>query len=248
MQKTCLLFLFQMTFGGFAIAQSAHKSLRSGDEAFDNAKYENAEKAYQQALKKSPGNNKATYNLGNSMYRQGKYEDAANLLTDAAKKAQTPAERADAYHNLGNAQMQLQKYDQAVQAYQNSLRNRPGDAETKQNLQMALRKKQEQQQQQQQQEQQKKDQQQQEQNKNQDQNQQDQKDQQNQDQNQPQQNQQNKDQNQQQQQQQQSKPSTPLTQSQEQLLKYIDRQDREIKQRYQEKTTKTQTNRNPKDW
>ena len=238
MPKTCLLFIVFGVIAHSGIAQSAHKSLRSGDEAFDNAKYENAEKAYQQALKKIPDNTQATYNLGNAMYRQGKYDAAAQVLTDAAQKSQTAAERADAYHNLGNTQMQLQKYDQAVQSYQNSLRNRPGDAETKQNLQMALKKKQEQQQKQQQQKEQQ----------NQEKDQKEPNDQQNQNQQPPNQQKNNPNQQQNQSQPKEQPPSNPLTQSQEQLLKYIDRQDREIKQRYQEKSTKSQTIRHQKDW
>ena len=219
-------------------AQTAHRSLLQGDELYDKAKYSEAKKPYYEALKKSKSNGKANYNLGNTYYREGDYSNAAKMLENAAQSAKTPPERADAYHNLGNAFLKQEKFKEAISAYQNSLMNRPGDPETKQNLQMAKKKLEQQEQQQQQQSQQ----QQQNQN-NQNQQQQNPKDQnpqpQNSEQKQP-----EKPQPQESQEQQIPKPEQPS----EQFLEAIGREDRRNKRKYQEKTNNSKPSTRRKDW
>lgn len=240
-----------------ANAQSAHQLLRKGDDQYTKSKYSDAEKSYSDALKKSGKDDKAAYNLGNTYYRQGDYPNAARMLEDAAKTAKTPGERADAYHNLGNANLKQEKYKEAVDAYQKSLMNRPGDPGTKTNLQMAKQKLQQQQQQQNQQQQDQ--QQQQNQQNNQQQNQQSQnQNQQDQQQNKDQQNQQQQQQNQQQnkesqgqnqnQQQQQNQEIPKLNQPSEQFLEAIGREDRRNKREYQEKTNNRKPSTRRKDW
>ncbi len=128
-------------------AQSPHALLREGDKAYLYSNYAESEVAYREALKKDPGNEKATYNLGNAQYRQGDYQGAEKAYQSAAQ-AGTNSDRADALHNLGNALVQQEKYQEAIQAYQKSLRLRPGDAGSKRNLQLAKAKLREQQQQQ----------------------------------------------------------------------------------------------------
>jgi len=247
-------------------AQSAHRFLRKGDDWFGKSKYTDAEKSYSDALKATPANPKATYNLGTSLYRQGKYKEAEKPLTEAAKSAANPADRADALHNLGNALLKQEKYQPAVKAYQNSLLSRPGDAQTKQNLQLAQQKWKEQQQKEQDKEPQNQG------NQNKDQNNQNQndpsqnqdnqnKDQNNQNQNDPPQNQDNQQSKDNQQNQgnkppqnssggtpKQAQPQSPLNRSREQLLENIGRQDQEIKQKYQQKTTQSKPMRKRKDW
>lgn len=121
-------------------AQSAHKLLRKGDREYDLERYKEAEKHYRDAADLQYGDPLAQYNLGNALYQQGRWEDAATRFVQAARSASEPALKADALHNLGNALLKQEKYEEAVEAYENSLRLRPGDAETKQNLQMAKKK------------------------------------------------------------------------------------------------------------
>lgn len=195
-----------------AQAQSTHKLLREGDSAYDFENYKEAEKHYRDAADLQYGDPLAQYNLGNALYQQGNWEDAATRFQQAAGSATEAAFKADALHNFGNTQMKLNKFEEAVEAYESSLRLRPGDAGTKQNLQMA-KKKLEKEKQQQQEEQ----------------------EQQNQEQKQPQdpQNQQNnQQQNQEQKQQNQGQgqpeqPSQPQQQPQEQPLEKLKKEDAE---------------------
>lgn len=158
-----------LLFGKSLFAQSAHQLQRQGDREYEKAHYREAEEAYRQAGQKKENDPAIQYNTGNAIYQQGHYAASESYFEQTAKSAQKPAVRADAFHNLGNAYFKQQKFKEAVNAYENSLRLRPGDADTKVNLQMAQKKWKQQQEQQkqqkQQQEQQKQDQQQQEQQK-----------------------------------------------------------------------------------
>jgi Ca-activated chloride channel family protein len=121
-------------------AQSTHTPLREGDRAYDRVQYKDAEKHYRKAADRDVGNAKAVYNLGNTLYQQGKFEDAAQRFQQVASIDQDPANKADALHNLGDAYLKQRKFKEAVRSYEESLRVRPADPGTKQNLQMAKKK------------------------------------------------------------------------------------------------------------
>ena len=128
-------------------AQSAHALQREADRQYSKSNYREAEQGYRQAGEKKANDPALLYNTGNAVYQQGNYAAAEPFFEKAAKTAKEPAKRADALHNLGNAYLKQQKFREAVDAYENSLRQRPGDPETKVNLQLAKKKLQQQQQQ-----------------------------------------------------------------------------------------------------
>lgn len=134
----CLLAAFAPAV--FLSAQSQHRLLRKGDRQYDQEHYKEAEQLYRDAADRKYGDPQTLYNLGNSLYQQGKWEDSAVRFGQSARLTSDTGLKADALHNLGNACLKQQKYKDAVDAYENSLRLRPGDAETKQNLQMAKKK------------------------------------------------------------------------------------------------------------
>ena len=127
-------------------AQATHKPLVAGDEEYDKANYKNAEKYYRTAADYEHSNPKALYNLGNALYQQGKWEDAAQRFEQSARLSADKESSANAQYNLGNALMQQHKFQDAVDAYQKGLRLNPGDADARKNLQMAKKKLQEEQQ------------------------------------------------------------------------------------------------------
>lgn len=89
---------------------------------------------------------------GNAAYRNGDFKAAEQAFRAAAE--QTPT--ADAFHNLGNSLAQQQRYQQALEAYQQALQQKPDFAPAEQNaaLMQQLLQQQEQQKQQNKQEQQ----------------------------------------------------------------------------------------------
>ena len=133
------------------IAQSAHKHKRSGDLMYDQGEYEVAEEEYRRANSEEASAT-ATYNLGNSIFQQERYDEAIRQYEQAAALSDDPQLKSNAYYNLGNTYMQAQKFDKSVESYIKALKVDPDDLETKKNLTLALQQLQQQQQQQQEQE------------------------------------------------------------------------------------------------
>ena len=141
-----LLVLVCQTVG----AQTAHRALRKADRAYEAENYEEAEKGYGNALE-ADNSAQGNYNLGNSHYEKGDYEEAAKRYEEAAGVAEDPNIKTRAYRNLGDAYFQQKDYEKSIDSYKKSLRINPEDEEAKYNLSQALRYLQQQQQQQQQQ-------------------------------------------------------------------------------------------------
>ena len=207
--KWCRLFiLFILSVLSVSVyAQKERKYIREGNREFEDGNFENSEIAYRKAadLEKTK-THKPAFNIGDALYKQEKYDDAASQFQSIAESELSKDEKAKVFHNLGNSFLQNNKLQESIEAYKNALRNNPNDLDTKYNLAYAQKKLQQQQQQQNPDQNQNKDQ-------NEDQNQQDQNKDQNKDQQDKNQDQQNKqdqnkqDQNQEQQQQQQPKIS-----------------------------------------
>lgn len=162
-----LLIISTATYG-----QSNHKNLREGDRNYYQKNYLDAEEDYRKALQKDEKSVNANHNLGNSLYNQERYEEAAKYFESAALEATSDTEKAMSYHNLGNSYLSqmsgitnpekgqdvLQK---SVEAYKQGLKHNPKDDATRYNLayaqklyQQFLQEQQKQQQQEQQQQQQ----------------------------------------------------------------------------------------------
>lgn len=139
----CLLFSLN-TF-------SQSSEVAKGNEEYEKKRYRNAESAYRESLKKDSKQFAGNYNLGNSLYRQNKYEEAGQQFLNAAANNNDPQKQARAMYNMGNALLKSEKYQESIEAYKRSLRLNPDDENARYNLSYALKKLKQQQQQQQQQ-------------------------------------------------------------------------------------------------
>jgi len=92
-----------------------------------------------------------TYNLGNAIYEQGRYDEAVKHYSAAEAIAKDDKAKADALYNLGNAYLEQENLEESINAYKQSLKLNPKDRATKYNLAYALQQMKMQQQQQQQQ-------------------------------------------------------------------------------------------------
>ena len=188
------------------------QQLREGNRQYNAGKVAEAEKSYWRALDIDERSNITTFNLGNALYRQQKFEEAGREFEKAASGTNDKMEKARAYHNLGNSYLQQQKLQESIEAYKQALRNNPNDMDTKYNLSYAMNLLKEQEEQQQNQD-----------------NQENQDNQNQQDQNQDQQNQDNQDnqnqQDQNQDQQQQDQRKDEMQQRQQQQQQQINRED-----------------------
>ena len=111
--------------------------MRSGNKQYEQQKYLESEVEYRRAVDADAESAIATYNLGNALYRQEKYEEAAKCFDNATHMTDDKAIQSQAYHNMGNVLMQNQQYGEAIEAYKQSLRLNPTDADARYNLRLA---------------------------------------------------------------------------------------------------------------
>jgi len=132
---TVLIFAF-----AFVQAQSELKYLRKGNSAYNKGDYNDAEILYRRALEENPNSLKALYNLGNALYRQNNFEEAAKIINSITDAETSKKIQSKLFHNLGNAHFKNEAYAESVEAYKNALRLNPKDHDTKYNLSYALSK------------------------------------------------------------------------------------------------------------
>ncbi len=119
-----------------AVTKYINKGLRS----YDKADYNEAELNFRKALAKDPVNAIAAYNLGLTQTEQDKNLEAAHYFEKSGKQANEPLLKSKAYFNQGNVWYHKKKYEKAVEAYKNALRQNPEDEEARYNLALAQRK------------------------------------------------------------------------------------------------------------
>lgn len=153
-----LLFLSPTLFG-----QTANRSLLKADRYYEDGNFLLAEENYRKA-REFDRDIKSTFNLGNAVYKQERYQEAIDHFTAATQLAPDNTKRSDAYFNLGNAlfksseeQQSVDVIKESIDAYKEAVQLNPSNQEAKYNLLVAkrvLRSAQEQEQQNQNQEQQ----------------------------------------------------------------------------------------------
>ncbi len=214
-----------------SVAQNQRKvrSLaRSGNSNYRDSLYTDAEMDYRRALALNPSDSVALFNLATALIRQhdqAKLAEADSLLTGLAVESEQNGNRqmcARSLYQKGEIAMMAQQYQQAAEAFKESLKRNPTDDEARFNYLLAkrlLKDQQDQNQQQNQDQQQQQDQQQpqQDQQQNQDQQQQDQQDQ-------------NQDQQPPQQQEQQQQPQQQDRMSEDQRQSILEQNERDEKE------------------
>ncbi len=149
MKYVFIILIFLAPYSLFG--QSENDLIRKGNKQYKKENYNEAEVNYLKSLEKNPSNAKALFNLGNSLYKQGRYEEAAGIFDALTKMNISQNIKSQAFHNLGNSHLNLQDYAKGVDAYKESLRIDPSDMDTRYNLIYAMNKLQQQEQQQDQQ-------------------------------------------------------------------------------------------------
>lgn len=128
-------------------AQQESADVRRGNRQYNDSSYIEAEVNYRRGLEKNENSFEGHYNLGNALFRQGKYEQAGELYLAAARiaagdrslgEAEMDERLSASYHNLGNAYYAQQEYTKAIEAYKEALRHNPKDDYTRYNLVKAM--------------------------------------------------------------------------------------------------------------
>ena len=230
-----------------AFAQADKHDVRAGNRKFSRGRFKESEIDYRKAVLKDSTSVTANYDLASALYRQEDWAGAAKALERVKEQPGLPAQ----YHyNAGDAALQQQDYQAAVEAFRQALLLDPADLDAKENYIYAKKMLQNQQgggggdnQQNQDQDQNQDNQDQQNQDQNQDQNNDDQ------NQNQDQQDQNNQDKQQQQQQQQQQQEPQISPQQAQQMLRAIQAKEKETQDKVnKEKAALLKSRQKEKNW
>ncbi len=128
MGKNLVLFIALCT--GFNDAKAGlldFQKLQEAKEAYSAEDYNRSKDLYSEFAMNSP---EAVYNLGNSLYKSGEYEQALKVYGELSEDQ--PELKAQALHNSGNAQVKLQQYQEALTSYEHALEIME-DKETREN-------------------------------------------------------------------------------------------------------------------
>lgn len=120
--------------------KSTNALLSEGNTAFQNKNYAKSIDKYTQVLEQDKNNFKGAFNLGNALYRSGKYEEAQAMYERAAKISKENESVAASYYNNGNAFAKKQEWEKAATAYKNAIKKNPLDNNAQKNYQIAKRK------------------------------------------------------------------------------------------------------------
>ena len=118
-------------------AQKESSDVRRGNSAYEDKHYTQAEIDYRRGLGKNKESFSANYNLGNALYKQGKFQDAIGQYLQAGKLANNEKDKsriASTLHNIGNSMYNMGQYDKALDSYKNALKLNPKDEETRYNM------------------------------------------------------------------------------------------------------------------
>ena len=129
-----------------SLNKKGNKAYQEGKELLQKGKKDNALEAYERALKfyrdaeiEKPESPELSYNIGNVMYQQEKYQDALEKYYKTLS-ADELENQAAAYYNMGNALYRSGKYAEAIQAYQKCLDITPDDEDAKYNIEFVRKK------------------------------------------------------------------------------------------------------------
>jgi Ca-activated chloride channel homolog len=145
--KYTFLIILVLSFGIKVSAQKERKHIRKGNKdyelaindtgAVDTIVMQKAELLYRKALDEKIDSYKAGFNLGNSLFKQQKFDEAAEQYELLVDKAESKEELAETFYNLGNSQLAGGKLKESIESYKQSLRKNPQDTATKYNLAVA---------------------------------------------------------------------------------------------------------------
>jgi tetratricopeptide (TPR) repeat protein len=123
---------------GFDPFRTSNTAVEEGNAKLGAGKYKEALDYYNKAAKDLPDSAGVHYNRGIALSRLSKLKEAKAALLKGTL-AQDRALKARSFYNLGNVQIKLKKYKEAVDAYRRALRLNPDHLASKWNLEIALR-------------------------------------------------------------------------------------------------------------
>ena len=111
--------------------------LHSGNKMYKRAQYAAADSLYTAAVAVDTTYATGWYNLGNSLYLGGENDQAKAAWMRSLLNTAQEDDRADILYNLGGVEMDKKNYAEAIKLYKDALRREPADEKARYNLALA---------------------------------------------------------------------------------------------------------------
>lgn len=152
--RTLAAAIFMVTVSASLFGQQEREFIRKGNRLYKKGEFAGSEGMYRRVPENVESAGDAVFNLGDALYRQKRYGEAATEFNRALIGSEGDSLRqAEGFYNMGNSLLKEEKFSESINAYINSLRLNPDNLQAKYNLAYAqdqLKKQEDQQQQQQQ--------------------------------------------------------------------------------------------------
>ena len=120
-------------------AQSDRAKVKEANEFYNSQRYEEALNLYRDAALENPESAEIHYNIGNTLYMQGKYEEAIREYNKVLTAENTDL-HFRSYYNMGNTLYRMEELEKSILSYTQSLRVNPDDLDSKYNLEYVRKK------------------------------------------------------------------------------------------------------------
>jgi Ca-activated chloride channel family protein len=117
-----------------AQADSFDLKAREGVTHYNREEFDQAATKFQESQLATPESSDVAYNLANSHYRLGRYEDAVEAYKKSLGEKTPTHLRQKSYYNMGNAYYRMGYMDEAIDSYKKALELNTGDMDSKFNL------------------------------------------------------------------------------------------------------------------
>jgi len=124
-------------FASPVLADPFDSTAREGISLYNQEQYEPAADKFLEAQVNQPESPEVTYNLANSQFRLGRYEDAVKSYDRTVQQSEDPKLQQKAWYNQGNAYYRLGHLDKAIESYKEALNLEPEDRDSKFNLEFS---------------------------------------------------------------------------------------------------------------
>jgi tetratricopeptide (TPR) repeat protein len=132
-EKIFIFIIGLILIPGVVFAQSSRQKVLDGNKFFQEEKFDEANNKYRDALIDNPENPIINFNIGNTLYKKKKFEDA---LKDYEKSLSVDniLNQSQSYYNMGNSLYRMGKLPESILAYTQALKLNPNDEDAKYNL------------------------------------------------------------------------------------------------------------------
>lgn len=114
-------------------------SRRMADKLYESGDHYHAMQSYKQLLDQNPNDPELNYNVGNSLYRMQKYDEAKLFYEKALANTSDPKLKNSIQYNIANCEFKSKKLKESIEGYKQVLRKNPDDEDARKNLELALK-------------------------------------------------------------------------------------------------------------